>query len=94
MLKIGFKVLIRIYWLIIPNRIKGTCLFDETCSRYVYRHLEENGFRAGITALKYRYKVCREPFVIRKNKSSNSLELHLCNGDIVNQKEINSHYLN
>ena len=93
MLKIGFKVLIRIYWLIIPNRIKGTCLFDETCSRYVYRHLEENGFRAGITALKYRYKVV-ENLCNKKNKSSNSLELHLCNSDIVNQKEINSHYLN
>ena len=89
-----FKLSIRFYWLIVPNKIKGKCLFDETCSRYVYRKLNEKGFKSGIKAFKYRFETCRQPYVIRKNMDSNEFELHLCNGDLVEQKNINSFYIN
>ena len=88
-----FKLSIRFYWLIVPNKIKGVCLFKESCSKYVYRKLTEAGFKSGIKALKYRIKTCREPYVIRKNIYSNEFEMHLCNGDLVEEKKINSFYI-
>lgn len=87
-----FKLVIRIYWLIVPNKIKGKCLFSETCSRYVYRKLNEEGFRAGIKAFNYRFKTCRQPYLVRKNVNSKEFELHLCNGDLVEERQINSYY--
>lgn len=93
MLKSGFKLIIQIYWKIVPNSVKGKCLFDETCSRYVYRILNEEGFTAGVKALRYRFRVCRQPFVIRENKHKKQYELHLCNGDVVEETKINTYYL-
>ena len=69
-----FKLSIRFYWLIVPNKIKGVCLFKESCSKYVYRKLTEDGFKAGVKALRYRIKTCRQPYVIRKNIYSNEFE--------------------
>lgn len=88
-----FKLVIRIYWLIVPNKIKGKCLFSETCSRYVFRKLDEEGFIAGVKAFKYRFKTCRRPYVIRKNIDTNEFELHLCNGDLVNEINISPFYI-
>jgi uncharacterized protein len=54
--------LIRLYWKR-PNHLKkGKCHFKESCSHYVYRTTQEQGFKAGVIALKERYHQCR-PFV-------------------------------
>ena len=86
-------LMIRIYWFIVPNKLKGVFLFEESCSKYVYRILEVKGAKAGLKALIYRFKVCRSPFLIRKNKEKNQYELHLCNGDIIQENLINSYHL-
>ena len=49
---------IRFYWTM-PRLNKGCCHFKETCSRYVYRMTEEQGFKAGLNAFKARYAQCR-----------------------------------
>ena len=92
-MKYFFKFAIRLYWFIVHNSLKGVCLFEESCSKYVYRILEVKGAKAGLKALIYRFKVCRSPFLIRKNKEKNQYELHLCNGDIIQENLINSYHL-
>ncbi|WP_296636210.1 membrane protein insertion efficiency factor YidD [Polaribacter sp.] len=90
MLGIILKFIIRVYWLIVPNRMKGVCLFSESCSRYVFNILDKEGAKKGINAFKYRFRNCRHPYLIRKNKLTKKYELHLSNGDIVRQNDINS----
>lgn len=92
-MKYFFKFAIRLYWFIVPNSLKGVCLFRESCSKHVYRTLQNEGTKAGFKALVYRFKVCRSPFLIRKNKDKNQYELHLCNGDIIQEDLINSYHL-
>jgi putative component of membrane protein insertase Oxa1/YidC/SpoIIIJ protein YidD len=92
-LKYFFKFAIRLYWFIVPNSLKGVCLFEESCSKHVYRTLQNEGTKAGFKALVYRFKVCRSPFLIRKNKEKNQYELHLCNGEIIQENLINSYHL-
>lgn len=85
--------IIRMYWGIVPNRVKGRCLFKETCSRYVYRAFDENGFQSGVAALKYRYRTCRTPFEILINPNTGEFQLYLCNGDVIPEAEIHSCHL-
>jgi putative component of membrane protein insertase Oxa1/YidC/SpoIIIJ protein YidD len=92
-LKEIFKIIIRLYWLIVPHKLKGICLFGESCSKHVFRILENQGTKAGLKALFYRFKVCRTPFLIRKNKENNQYEVHLCNGDVVKEELINPYHL-
>lgn len=92
-MKYFFKFAIRLYWCVVPNSLKGVCLFEESCSKHVYRTLQNEGTKAGFKALVYRFKVCRSPFLIRKNKDKNQYELHLCNGDIIREDLINSYHL-
>ena len=92
-MKYFFKFAIRLYWFIVPNSLKGVCLFEESCSKHVYSTLQNEGTKAGFKALVYRFKVCRSPFLIRKNKEKNQYELHLCNGDIIQENLINSYHL-
>lgn len=47
------------YWRL-PSSIKTRCChFKESCSRYVYRITNEQGFNAGLRALKQRFNQCR-----------------------------------
>ena len=85
--------IIRMYWGIVPNRVKGRCLFQETCSRYVYRAFDENGFQSGVAAFKYRYNTCRTPFEILTNPDTGKFEMNLCNGDVIPEVEIHSCHL-
>jgi len=59
---------IKIYQTFIPNRFRGKCLFNESCSNYVYRVAREDGFRNGLIALKYRYRNCRPNYYLSIHK--------------------------
>lgn len=54
---------IRIYWLI-PTRLHSKCIFNETCSHYVYRIAKQKGFVEGIKALKERNNLCRPGYIV------------------------------
>lgn len=54
---------IRIYW-VIPTKLHSKCIFKETCSHYVYRIAKQQGFLAGINALKERNRLCRSGYVV------------------------------
>ena len=55
---------IRIYWAVWPARWRRTCLFRESCSRYVYRVATEEGLAGGLRALRERYRACRPGYGI------------------------------
>jgi uncharacterized protein len=55
---------IQAYWAFWPRRWKRTCLYRETCSRFVYRTTQEDGCIAGLRALTCRYFTCRPQYSI------------------------------
>ena len=84
-----FKLGIKLYWKIVPDKIKGVCLFHESCSRYVFRKLDEDGFNSGVKGLVFRLNNCRNPYMLRKIPKTNKYELHLRSGVILEDSEIN-----
>ena len=60
------------------------CLFKESCSRHVYRILNEQGFKSGLKAFKTRYRSCRSPYALITTDEG-VYQLHLCTGEIVDE---------
>lgn len=84
-------ILIRIYQISIPNRFRGKCLFNESCSNYVYRETKEKGFKTGINALKYRIHNCRPNYVLTNN--NRIIFLITAGNEVVEEKFINDRIL-
>ena len=84
--------IIRLYWLLIPEKYRNVCLFRESCSNYVYRNVLEHGLRKGLNAFSYRYNNCRHPY--RLVKYQDEVYLHLNTGEILKETEINPIILN
>jgi putative component of membrane protein insertase Oxa1/YidC/SpoIIIJ protein YidD len=58
---------ILIYQAIIPCRLRGVCLFKESCSNFVYRQTKNKGFYIGTKALIFRFKNCRANYYLLEN---------------------------
>jgi uncharacterized protein len=91
-MKWAFLTVIIIYWKIIPEKKRRSCLFKETCSHYVYRHTSEYGFFKGITALLLRMKKCRKGYQLYSG--DNGFEMKLTDGSIIKEEEISLNILN
>ena len=87
-MKILLLIVIKIYWKIIPKSRRRSCLFAESCSRYVYRITNDNGFWAGLKAFKTRYRKCKPGYKIGYNSLDGTTELHLIDGTILKHQEI------
>ena len=89
-LKMKFLLLliIKTYWKVIPESNRKSCLFAESCSRYVYRITNEEGIWAGLKAFNSRYKKCRPGYKVGYNSHDGSTELHLVDGTILQEDEI------
>jgi putative component of membrane protein insertase Oxa1/YidC/SpoIIIJ protein YidD len=59
-----FKLAIEVYWAWVPPDRRRVCLFRESCSRYIWRQLDEDGFRAGLSALLLRWRRCRPGYSV------------------------------
>jgi putative component of membrane protein insertase Oxa1/YidC/SpoIIIJ protein YidD len=86
-----FLLLIRIYWYLVPPYYRRSCLFRESCSKFVYRNTEEKGFIAGISALRKRYYQCRPGYKLEKTASG--WELTLVDGTTLKNEEISKNIL-
>ena len=51
------SLLFRLYWKI-PKRFKGKCLYKESCSRRVFRVLNEEGIKNAHIVLRQRIETC------------------------------------
>jgi putative component of membrane protein insertase Oxa1/YidC/SpoIIIJ protein YidD len=58
---------IRLYWAVWPPRWRRSCLYRESCSRYVYRAASEAGLAAGLRALRERFRSCRPGYGILRH---------------------------
>jgi len=80
-------IAIRIYWLI-PDSKRRNCLFKKSCSRFVFETTTNNGFAAGLKALRYRFATCRQGAALYINPCSGKAEMILANNDILRHDEI------
>lgn len=60
--------IIRIYQLYFPKKYRGCCLYRESCSNFVLRVTQNNGFIAGLKAFKYRWENCRSNYYLVKKE--------------------------
>ena len=84
--------MIRFYWKAFPVRFRKQCLFRETCSHYVYRRAQEQGFSGGLNALVLRFRQCR-PGYYSFTLPGGETCLCLADKTILRQEEIALHLL-
>ena len=90
-----FLIVLTIYQFSIPKRFRRKCLFKESCSHYVYRRTKEDGFSAGISALRYRIHNCKTNYFITENNGKILLvttRYEVIEEDFLSQKIINEFY--
>lgn len=54
---------VRLYWAIIPRSARRHCIFRESCSCFVMRAAQEEGFKAAVSAFRIRVRQCRPGYV-------------------------------
>ncbi|NQV52838.1 MAG: membrane protein insertion efficiency factor YidD [Flavobacteriales bacterium] len=79
---------IRLYWTVFPKHKRRPCVFEDSCSNYIYRVTNEKGFFSGLSALKKRFYQCRPGYTIYKDEQNNSFELCLKDGSIITNEKI------
>ena len=84
-------LLIRLYWRHVPENKRKICLFQESCSKYVYRINSEKGLIAGLRALYKRVKSCNNRYEIIK--LGNEIVLITSDGQNFDQQKINTKLL-
>lgn len=82
---------IKLYWKFIPSSKRRPCLFNETCSQFVYRKTSEAGFIEGIKAFSVRYKKCRNGYKLYT--TLDGFEIELVDGNILKEDEISPNLL-
>ncbi|WP_422351856.1 membrane protein insertion efficiency factor YidD [Flagellimonas sp.] len=85
---------IRLYWFFIPKSKRKCCIFQVSCSQYVYKTTSSKGFCQGIKALIFRYQNCRYGYEIFENAITNKIQLILPNKEIIDENEISTRVVN
>lgn len=76
---------IRMYWKL-PLRCHDCCIFKESCSHYVYRITRQQGFLAGLQALKERVHECKPGYVLYQYDGK--VYMKLSNGKLIDEELI------
>jgi len=63
-MKILFLMIIKSYWLLIPESKRRKCLFKKSCSNYVYEMTRKKGLISGLKALRFRVQNCNPDYSI------------------------------
>jgi hypothetical protein len=79
---------IRLYWRLIPEVSRKQCIFKESCSRYVYRIISDEGFIPGLQAFVERWKKCKPGYIIKNSNDGKNIELLLKDGTVLEKKDI------
>lgn len=75
--------IIKLYWLI-PKNYRRSCLFQESCSRKVFRITLKEGLVQGFMCLKNRMRKCNPNYKVFKNHKGEELVL-LNDGSIISK---------
>lgn len=76
---------IQLYWRLWPARLRRSCLFRESCSRYVYRATARSGASAGFAALWERARRCRGGYSVET--FAGQLVVRLADDSILSESE-------
>ena len=76
---------IRLYWRLWPEQLRRSCLFRESCSKYVYRVTAHTGASAGFAALLERAHRCRGGYSVET--LAGELVVRLVDGSILSETE-------
>lgn len=76
---------IRLYWRFWPENLKRSCLFRESCSRYVYRATARAGASAGFAAFWERARRCRGGYSVET--FAGQLVVRLADGSVLSEAE-------
>jgi len=79
---------IRFYWFLITKEKRRKCIFDKSCSHYVYEETKKKGFLVGIKALNFRIKNCQPGFDVFTDSSSGKKKMILKTGIVIAENQI------
>lgn len=71
---------IKLYWFAIAENNRRNCLFEESCSKYVYRITSKNGLISGLRAFYIRFRYCRPGYTVNQNSEDNFIYVTTKNG--------------
>lgn len=80
--------IIKIYWFIIPESKRRSCIFRESCSQHVYKITTSKGFCQGFKAFIFRYQNCRYGYEIFENPITNKIQMILPSKKVIDEDEI------
>lgn len=79
---------IKLYWLIVSETKRRSCLHNVSCSKHIYNVTNQTGLIKGIAALVHRIKTCRPGSEVIGLSEENTVLLKLVNGSVLSEKEI------
>ncbi|RYD59637.1 MAG: membrane protein insertion efficiency factor YidD [Sphingomonadales bacterium] len=80
---------IRLYWVVWPRWWRNRCLFEESCSQYVFRHARDLGFWGAVLAFQTRFRKCRPGYCFLGTEGSNGGQLLLlADGSVIADDEM------
>ena len=85
MMKYLLIILIKIYWLI-PKQHRKSCVFKESCSKFVYRNTLKFGLRKGLKCLIKRMRTCKPNYTLYKTEDGNEYVI-LADKSVVKRNE-------
>ena len=59
---------IQIYWLLVPERKRRSCIFSISCSKHVKETLIKKGTISGIKSLLFRLQNCKSGYVVKEEE--------------------------
>lgn len=84
--------IIKCYWQVVPPHKRRYCLFRESCSRYVFRVVLEQGSIQGFKAFARRYRTCRPGYQIDRLPNGQPFVI-FPNGEIIDEQLISEHLI-
>jgi putative component of membrane protein insertase Oxa1/YidC/SpoIIIJ protein YidD len=93
-MKYFILLVIRMYWMLIPQSNRRKCIFKKSCSNYVFEITQKEGFIKGVKAFQFRYKNCRGNFSIFKNPINHKIQMILPSQIIIEREEIADRLIN
>lgn len=87
-MKYFILLIIRLYWILIPQSKRRKCIFKKSCSNYVFEITQKEGFIKGLKAFQFRYKNCRGNFSIFQNPIDNEIQMILPSQLVIGKEEI------
>ena len=80
--------IIQFYWILIPKSSRRKCIFEKSCSHYVFEQTKANGLKVGLKELKFRFKNCQPQYDIFTDFKTGKKKMILKTGIIIDEQQI------